>query len=117
MEEAQVEQEYRYQLTCIRSLGDLRAREGLALNFWDIEEPQFMLVQGPGWLRIDTRTGILSGQPDAVGQAKVVVTAMIDREIRELDATALSWGKEKIISKTRESAGSARQEFVINVTQ
>jgi hypothetical protein len=117
MEKAQVGREYRYQLTCIRSLGDLRAREGLAMNFWDIEEPQFILVKGPKWLRIDPHTGMLSGQPDIVGKHKVVVTAIIDKEARELDATELSWGKEKVITKTRESAGSARQELVINVTQ
>jgi hypothetical protein len=87
------------------------------MNFWDIEEPQFILVKGPKWLRIDPHTGMLSGQPDIVGKHKVVVTAIIDKEARELDATELSWGKEKVITKTRESAGSARQELVINVTQ
>ena len=117
VEEAQVGQEYCYQVACISSLGDLRARGELAMNFWDIEEPQFMLAQGPEWLKIDARMGILSGQPDAVGKHKVVVTATIDKEVRELDTTALSWGKEKVISKTRESAGSASQEFVINVTR
>jgi hypothetical protein len=115
MEKTQVGQEYRYQVACIRSLGDLRAREELAMNFWDIEQPQFTLTHGPQWLKIDTRTGILSGQPDAVGQAKVVVTATIDKEVRELDAIALSWGKEKVISQTKERVGSASQEFVINV--
>jgi hypothetical protein len=116
-EKAQVGQEYRYQLKCIRSLGDLRAREELAMNFWDIEQPQFTLTHGPQWLKIDTNTGILSGQPEAVGKHQVVVTATIDQEVRELDATDLSWGKEKVIGKTRERVGSASQEFVINVTQ
>ena len=117
VEKAQVGQEYRYQVACIHSLGDLCAREELAMNFWDIEQPQFTLAQGPGWLRIDARTGILSGQPDVAGKAKVVVTATIDKEVRKLDATALSWGKEKVISKTIERVSSASQEFIINITQ
>jgi len=116
VEKAQVGQEYRYQVVCIRSLGDLRARQELAMNFWDIEQPQFVLVQGPDWLKIDGRTGVLSGQPDTVGKFEVVVTATIDKEIRHLDATVLSWGNEKVISKTIERVGGTGQEFVLDVT-
>src|SRR5262249_48249220 len=50
---ARVGTEYRYQVTTVRSLGDLRLRvvEGKEVaSFWDIERPRFVLTQGPAWL-------------------------------------------------------------------
>jgi len=110
---AEVGAEYRYQVSSIRSLGHLTAREPLAMSFWDIEEPAFSLEQAPDWLKIDESTGLLSGTPDTVGEAKVVVTVTIDKEVRKLDEQTLSWGREKIIDTITERIGSATQEFVI----
>jgi len=110
---AEVGAEYRYQVSSIRSLGHLTARAPLAMSFWDIEEPVFSLEQAPEWLEIDAPTGLLSGTPDAPGKAKVVVTVTIDKEVRELDENALSWGREEIIATTTERIGSATQEFAI----
>ena len=53
---AKVGSEYRYPLSAIRSLGDLRTRvvDGKeTMNYWDIETPRFALQQGPAWLKID----------------------------------------------------------------
>src|SRR5262249_31380182 len=64
---ARVGREFRYEVSAVRSLGDLRLRvvEGKEVaSFWDIEKPRFVLVQGPTWLRIDERTGMLRGVPD-----------------------------------------------------
>jgi hypothetical protein len=110
--------EYRYPLSAIRSLGDLRTRvvDGReTMNYWDIEVPRFALQQGPAWLKIDARTGLLSGIPDRPGKVSVVVTATIDREVRRLDPRSLSWGLEKIVSTGTQRVGLATQRFAIEV--
>jgi hypothetical protein len=115
---ANMGQEYRYRLSSLRSLGDLRTRVvggKETLNFWDIETPRFALQQGPAWLKIDERTGLLSGVPDGPGRVTVVVTASIDREVRKLDERALSWGLEKTVSTARQRVGVAHQKFTITV--
>jgi hypothetical protein len=115
---AKVGAEYRYPLFAIRSLGDLRTRVvggKETMNYWDIETPRFALQQGPAWLKIDERNGLLSGTPNGPGKVKVVVTATIDREVRKLDARALSWGLEKIVSTGTQRVGAATQKFTIEV--
>jgi len=112
---ARVGRPYEYRIKCIRSLGDLRARAGLKMGFWDIEHPAFKLLEAPSWLSIDRESGVLSGTPDSPGRAHVVVEASIDREVRELDPLALSWGREKVIALKKENIGTARQEFDIEV--
>jgi hypothetical protein len=115
---AKVGSEYRYPLSAVRSLGDLRTRVvggRETLNFWDIETPGFALQQGPAWLKINKSTGLLSGIPDGPGKFDVVVTARIDREVRRLDERALSWGLEKTVSTATQRIGIARQRFTIDV--
>ncbi len=115
---ASVGSEYRYALSSIRSLGDLRTRlvgGKETLNYWDIESPRYSLQQGPAWLKIDESTGLLSGVPNAPGKVDVVVTATIDREVRKLDERALSWGHEKALSTGMQRVGSATQKFTIEV--
>src|SRR5262249_39868894 len=80
---AKVGSEYRYALSAIRSLGDLRTRVvggKETMGFWDVEQPRFAVQQGPPWLKIDARTGVLSGIPDRPGAVSVVVIATIDRD-------------------------------------
>jgi hypothetical protein len=108
--DAKVGSEYRYQMSSIRSLGDVRTRVvggKETMNYWDQEAPRFALQQGPSWLRIDAGTGLLSGIPDRPGKAAVVVTATIDREVRSLDTQMLSWGLEKIVSTGTQRVGVA----------
>jgi hypothetical protein len=115
---AKVGWEYRYPISAVRSLGDLRTRVVSGretMNYWDIEFPRFALRQGPAWLKIDEGTGLLSGTPDGPGKIPVVVTATIDREDRRLDARALSWGLEKILSTGTLRVGVATQKFTIEV--
>jgi hypothetical protein len=115
---AKVGSEYRYPLSAVRSLGDLRTRVvggRETLNFWDIETPCFALQQGPAWLKLNKSTGLLSGIPDGPGKVAVVVTASIDREVRRLDERALSWGLEKLVSTATQRFGVARQRFTIDV--
>jgi hypothetical protein len=116
--DARVGLEYGYPLATIRSLGDVRTRvvNGKeTMNYWDVEAPRFALEQGPSWLKIDPATGVLSGVPDRPGNAAVVVTATIDRQVRSLDTRALSWGQEKVVSTRTEKAGVATQKFTIEV--
>jgi hypothetical protein len=117
---AKIGSEYHYLLSVVRSLGDVRTRvvDGKeTMNYWDQETPRFALAQGPNWLRIDLRTGLLSGIPDRPGRVAVVVTATIDREARSLDARMLSWGVEKIVSTGTQRVGVATQKFTIDVAR
>lgn len=115
---AQAGNEYRYPVRATASLGDLSSRmqNGQQVSgYFDIEKPAFGLDRGPAWLKIDSHTGLLSGTPDKPGQAEVVITARIDREVRNLDEPILRWGNEKILSVARQSVGAATQKFVIEV--
>jgi len=83
--EARVGQPYSYTVQTIFSIGDLRCRtieKGKSYNakFWDGEQPQYTLGQGPAWLSIDADSGTLSGTPpaDAAGQHTVKVKAAIE---------------------------------------
>jgi hypothetical protein len=116
--DAKAGSEYRYPLSVIRSLGDLRTRVvggKEAMNYWDLETPRFALQQGPPWLKIDAGTGLLTGIPDRSGKVAVVVTATIDREVRNLDARTLSWGLEKLLSTSTQRVGVATQKFTMDV--
>jgi hypothetical protein len=115
---ARVGSDYRYPLAAVRSLGDLRTRvvgNKETMNYWDIETPRFALQQGPTWLKINETTGVLSGIPDSSGKVSVVVTVTIDREVRNLDERALSWGLEKTLSTGTRRVGVATQKFTIEV--
>src|SRR5204863_1687711 len=111
--EAKVGAKYRYALAAIRSLGDLRTRvvSGKEMpSYWDVERPRFALQQGPAWLTVDADTGLLAGVPDQPGKVTVVVTVTIDREVRNWDVSALSWGVEKIVSTGTQRVGVATQK-------
>jgi hypothetical protein len=115
---ARVGSAYRYVLAAIRSLGNLRTRVVAGketMSYWDIEDPRFALTQGPPWLKIDERTGVLSGVPDRPGKVVVSVTVTIDREVRKLDERALSWGQEKVLSTSTRRVGAATQTFTLEV--
>lgn len=110
--------EFRYAVSAIRSLGDLRMRIVAGketTNFWDVEKPRFSIERGPAWLMIDKETGRLSGTPDAVGKSEVVVAVTLERDLRRLDGESLKWGVEKIVSSGTETVGSSTQSFVIDV--
>jgi hypothetical protein len=112
--------EFRYQLAAIRSLGDLRVRvvKGKEVaSFWDIEKPRFELVKGPAWLRMDESTGVLSGVPGAAGKEEVVVKVVLERSVRRLDETRLSWGQEVVKEVVTETVGSTTQRFQIAVSR
>jgi hypothetical protein len=116
--DAKVTSEYRYTLSALRSLGDVRTRVvggKETMNYWDRESPRFALEQGPAWLKVDETTGLLNGIPDRSGKVVVVVSATIDREVRDLDKRSLSWGVEKIVSTSKQRVGVARQKFTIDV--
>ena len=115
---ARVGADYRYPVLANRSLGDLSSRmaDGQQTSgYFDIEKPRFTLTQGPGWLRIDEATGVLSGTPDVPGKADVIVTVTIDRQARKLDEAVLRWGNEKVLSVDAERIGVTTQKFVIDV--
>jgi Fibronectin type III domain len=115
---AKVGTKFRYQVSAVRSQGDLRLRivDGKEVaSFWDIEKPRFNLEQGPSWLRIDESTGVLEGVPDAIGNPEVVVTVTLERSVRRLDDDRLSWGQELVKEVVTEKVGSATQRFRITI--
>jgi hypothetical protein len=115
---ATVGQEYRYEVRANRSLGDLTSRmqgDTQVNGYFDIEKPVFALALAPAWLRIDGATGVLSGTPDVAGNAEVVLTVTIDREVRTLDEKALVWGQEKVLGSATQRVGATAQTFTIEV--
>ena len=77
--EAKVGVPYRYEVKTISSIGDLTYRsfppeESYQAAFWDADQPKFSLVEelprcgnvDPAWLKLDPKTGVLSGVPRAV---------------------------------------------------
>ncbi|HZN37018.1 MAG TPA: hypothetical protein VFB80_24475 [Pirellulaceae bacterium] len=111
-------EEFRYDVSAIRSLGDMRTRvvDGREkMNYWDVEQPRFEIVRGPAWLSIDPATGRLSGKPDRAGRAEVVVATKLEREQRSLDPAHLQWGIEKATQSRVETVGTARQSFMIEI--
>ena len=112
---AKAGREYRYQAAAIRSWGDARFRGGPGMGFWDVEQPVFILEAGPDWLKIDPATGLLSGTPDVVGKSEVVITVVIDREVRQLDERDLSWGNYTLVGTSTKRTGKATQRFVLQV--
>jgi hypothetical protein len=83
------------------------------MNFWDAEQLQFKIEQGPDWLTIDSKTGELSGKPDRPGREAVIVSATLLRERRPLDPGQLQWGVEKALETRIEIVGDTKQAFFI----
>jgi len=116
---------YEGRILTIRSLGDLRAQwvdENSVSSFWDIEKPLFALQQGPAWLRVDARSGLLSGVPDAAGTVDVAVKISLERSRRRLHDSGprpwnLGWGKEKTLEVVTETAGETVYRFRILVSE
>jgi hypothetical protein len=109
---------YTGSLATVRSLGDLRTYQvgqKSVSNFWEVETPRFVLVQGPKWLRLDEKTGALTGVPDAEGAADVVVKVTLDRTARKLDDSRLSWGHELVKESGTEVVGTVTHRFRITV--
>jgi hypothetical protein len=118
VERAKVGVEYRYQARVTRSMGELtlRSEGGHELSgYYDIEKPAYTLQQGPGWLKIDEATGLLSGTPDAPGKVEVAVTAIDSREVRNLDERVWIWGRQQVLSTATEQSRPATQKFTIVV--
>jgi hypothetical protein len=116
---------YRATLSVIRSLGDLRLQwvdgEERA-SFWDIERPRFVLEEGPRWLRVDERTGELSGVPEVTGTFEVALGVTLERTVRRLEAGGpppwnLGLGKRKTEWVGPENAGTAIRRFRIRVSE
>ena len=117
-ETATAGKEYRYQVTPIRSLGDLRLRviDGKEVaSFWDIEKPRYSLIEGPSWLSIDADTGLLRGVPTTAGTADITIKVTLERTVRRLDPARLSWGQELVKETVIEKVGSTTQKFKVEV--
>jgi hypothetical protein len=139
---ATVGQEYRYQISTIRSLGDLSLRtvtrdqvvdfwppeevdqilagpewHRQVANFWDVQNPRYTIRKGPSWLSIDPTSGLLKGTPDHPGRVHVVISVLLEREIEELDLEAQIWGLRQVTGTATEKMGPTTQEFVIEIKE
>jgi hypothetical protein len=71
---AKVGAPFSYQPGIIRSLGDAQHRyEPKGNGFWEAEELTFALRNVPTWLKLDAKTGALSGTPGAPGKCRVEI--------------------------------------------
>ncbi len=78
---AEVGQQYSYPTMSLRSLNDLQHHyEAPGNQFWDVEENTFALAEGPQWLTIDPKTGVLSGTPAAGDAGKVTVRVEVTNQ-------------------------------------
>lgn len=69
---AKVGAPFSYQPCVIRSLGDAQHRDEPKGNgFWEAEELTFTLRKAPSWLKLDLKTGALSGTPDLLGRYRI----------------------------------------------
>ncbi len=114
-------QPYRYQVTAIRSIGDLTRRDGArpkpGTKFWKIEPLKFSLTQKPSWMSIHPDTGLITGTSDGTG-GTVTVSVTLTKEHRLVhDENAIVWGNEYEKSKTYETVGPVTQQFVVNGTR
>jgi len=100
--EARVGRPYRYRLKSLRSLGDYQCRQDpaskekkYAYRYWDVERNEFRLLNAPSWLKMEAKSGLLSGTPgpNDTGKSLVVV------EVRS------------------QFGGRATQEFVLTVRE
>jgi hypothetical protein len=114
---AKVGQAFTHAVATVRSLGDLRARDGgkLETKFWDVERAVYAIEEGPAWLKIDAATGQLSGTPDKAGPARVRISAALEFEDRKIDPRSLQWGHDKVVGTSTASLGKATQEFTLEV--
>ncbi|MDA2926016.1 hypothetical protein MYX78_02090, partial [Acidobacteria bacterium AH-259-G07] len=106
--EAKVGVEYRYDVTSIYSIGDLKCRiqkDDLYRDtyceaaFWDKDKPKFSLVdespicgyRDPAWLRIDPENGLLIGTPgeEDIDEYQVNVLVEIEGAGQELQSFVL----------------------------
>ena len=74
---ATVGKPYTYALRTLRCIGDAQHRYTKGTKWREEEECKFTLATGPKWLKLDPKTGVLSGAPKAkdMGTAEVTVTA------------------------------------------
>jgi hypothetical protein len=70
--QAEVGMPFSYQLGVISSLGDVQHRyEPPENQLWDIEKLTFALRKGPAWLKMNGRTGQMSGTPVSPGTCRI----------------------------------------------
>jgi hypothetical protein len=111
---ASVAREYRYEVLCIRSIGDLQCRENEVKKFYEIENPKFSLIKAPAWLSINANTGLLSGTPPASkGSEDVIVSVVIEKKVPTLDIPLLGWGNYRSKSSETKIVSTEIQQFKI----
>ena len=85
---------YAYQLEPALSEGDLQFRGllGQWKGFYEREGAVFTLLEGPSWLSLDGKTGMLSGTPAKLGNATVRVLTNVTYPYDRSDGV---WSKQK----------------------
>ncbi len=104
---------YRCKIKTLRSMGDLQHRYGKSTKgFFELEGCEFSLAAGPKWLKLDPKTGVLSGTPARKDVGAVDVEVVAKRTYpRERTAGGNQWAAK---SAARFQA-SGRRKFRITV--
>jgi hypothetical protein len=88
--EARIDAAYRYEAKTIASIGDLANRDSDAdevqTGFWDADQPKYSLEAemprcgnfDPKWLRIDPRTGVVSGVPGRGDAGEYLINVKVE---------------------------------------
>jgi Putative Ig domain len=78
VETAAVGQPYRYQMVTLQSIGDLQSRYvEPRQGYREKEAYGFTLEAGPAWLKLDEKTGLLSGTPAASDAGETAVKVRV----------------------------------------
>ncbi|MDD4869372.1 MAG: Ig domain-containing protein [Kiritimatiellae bacterium] len=74
-------QAFDYQPRVLRSIGDLRCKDGYNAAFWNREILTFSLARAPVWMTVDSQTGHISSTPpqNAAGSHEVVLKIVNDK--------------------------------------
>ncbi|MBN1347301.1 MAG: hypothetical protein JXQ73_31715 [Phycisphaerae bacterium] len=77
--EARVGQPYTYEAKAIRDLGDLQYRYSKpGHRFWESERLAYSLAGGPKWLKVEGKTGVVTGTPPGGSAGKHAVRLCVE---------------------------------------
>lgn len=118
---AKVGQLYEYRVLTLQSMGDLQHRpQKPGSAFWEKEGYEFSITEGPAWLTINPKTGLISGIPSKYDPGKTNITITVNRtwpnEVTTTYISEVSTNAAKGFQKNGpEFQASDEQRFTLNV--
>ena len=110
-------EQYKYRAQTLQSYGDLQYRyEKPGYAFWEREGYEFMLTDAPGWLKMDTKTGMMSGKPGEYDTGKTLIVLEVSRRWPH-ELTTDNFRPESFTKDGSEFQSTVRQVFELIVKQ